>query len=42
KNYLSYKLGDSFIKHYKKWYKGGLIKFYFEAKRLEREFKKPL
>lgn len=40
KEHLSYKFGVAFIKAYKTWYKGGFIKFYFEAKKLEREFKK--
>ena len=40
KNHLSYKLGSAFLKGLKTWYKGGLIKFIFKAKRLEREFKK--
>ncbi|MCH5335894.1 MAG: alpha-2,3-sialyltransferase, partial [Campylobacter sp.] len=39
KECLTYKLGNAFIKASKSWYKGGLIKFYFEAKRLEREFR---
>ena len=40
KECFTYKLGSAFIKASKSWYKGGMIKFYFEAKRLEREFKK--
>ncbi|MCH5336566.1 MAG: alpha-2,3-sialyltransferase, partial [Campylobacter sp.] len=39
KECLTYKLGNAFIKASKSWYKGGMIKFYFEAKRLEREFR---
>ena len=39
KECFTYKLGEAFIKATKSWYKGGLIKFYFEAKALEREFK---
>ena len=39
KECFTYKLGSAFIKAYKSWYKGGMIKFYFEAKKLEREFK---
>ncbi|MCH5322928.1 MAG: hypothetical protein J1E31_05075 [Helicobacter sp.] len=42
KECFTYKLGEAFIKAYKSWYKGGLIKFYFEAKALEREFKRSL
>ena len=38
KEHLSYKLGVALIKAHKAWYKGGFIKFYFEAKALEREF----
>jgi len=40
KKHLSYKLGESLIKADKTWYKGGLVKFYFEVKKLERDFKK--
>ena len=39
KNHLSYKLGSAFLKGLKTWYKLGLLKFYFTAKKLEREFK---
>lgn len=38
KEHLSYKLGQAFLKGLKTWYKFGLVKFYFEAKRLERDF----
>ncbi|MDD5786612.1 acyltransferase, partial [Campylobacter lanienae] len=31
KNHLSYKLGNALIKAHKQWYKGGYIKFIFEA-----------
>ncbi|MCH5322406.1 MAG: discoidin domain-containing protein [Helicobacter sp.] len=40
KECFTYKLGEAFMKGFKSWYKGGLIKFYFEAKRLERKFKR--
>ena len=42
KECFTYKLGSAFIKGCKSWYKGGMIKFYFEAKKLEREFKRSL
>ena len=40
KKHLSYKLGEVYMKACKTWYKGGFVRFYFEIKRLEREFKK--
>lgn len=40
KNHLSYKLGFALIKGSKTWYKGGIIKFIFEAIRLQKEHKK--
>jgi len=36
---LTYKLGEAMMRADKAWYKGGYVKFYFEAKRLEKEFK---
>ena len=39
KECFTYKLGLAMMKADKTWYKGGYIKFYFEAKKLEREFK---
>ncbi|NDJ26462.1 hypothetical protein GW575_00620 [Campylobacter sp. MIT 19-121] len=39
-NFFSYRLGLEFIKASKTWYKGGLVKFYFKAKKLKKEFKK--
>ncbi|TKX28654.1 hypothetical protein CQA38_07180 [Campylobacter sp. MIT 12-5580] len=39
-NFFSYRLGLEFIKASKTWYKGGLVKFYFKAKNLKKEFKK--
>lgn len=40
KEYLSYKLGEAFIKAYKNLWRGGLIKFYFvDSKRIVKEFK---
>lgn len=38
KEYLSYQLGEGLMRASKIWYLGGYIKFYFEAKRLEKEF----
>ena len=38
KQCLTYKLGLALMKADKSWYKGGYIKFYFEAKKLEKEF----
>ena len=39
KECLTYKLGEAFIKASKTWYKGGYVKLWFEAKRLEREYR---
>ncbi|TQR29372.1 alpha-2,3-sialyltransferase [Campylobacter sp. MIT 99-7217] len=39
KECFTYKLGEAIMKADKTWYKGGYIKFYFEAKKLEREFR---
>ncbi|WP_257004547.1 hypothetical protein [Helicobacter pullorum] len=39
KECLAYKLGEAFIKASKTWYKGGYVKLWFEAKRLEREYR---
>ena len=39
KECLTYKLGEAFIKADKTWYKGGYVKLWFEAKRLEREYR---
>ena len=38
KQYLTYKLGFALMQADKTWYKGGYVKFYFESKRLKREF----
>lgn len=35
KEQMTYKLGEAWIKGYKTWYKGGLIKFYFEAQKIK-------
>ncbi len=40
KECFTYKLGEAFLKACKIWYKGGFFKFYFEVKRLYKEFKK--
>lgn len=40
KNHLSYKLGNALIKAHKTWYKGGYLKFYFDIKKIKKEFKK--
>ena len=40
KNHLSYKLGTAFIKAHKSWYKGGYIKFIFEAIKIKKEHNK--
>ncbi|MDY6134479.1 MAG: hypothetical protein SPI11_02200, partial [Campylobacter lanienae] len=40
KNHLSYKLGTAFIKAHKSWYKGGYIKFIFEAIKIKNEHNK--
>ena len=39
KNHLSYKLGQALIKANKTWYKGGYVKFIFEAIRIKKEHK---
>ncbi|MBR2159626.1 MAG: discoidin domain-containing protein [Campylobacter sp.] len=39
KNHLSYKLGAALIKANKNWYKGGYIKFIFEAIKIKNEHK---
>jgi hypothetical protein len=39
KNHLSYKLGEALIKANKNWYKGGYVKFIFEAMRIKKEHK---
>ncbi len=36
KNHLSYKLGNALIKAHKQWYKGGYIKFIFEAIKIKK------
>ncbi|WP_086290676.1 hypothetical protein, partial [Campylobacter devanensis] len=40
KNHLSYKLGAALIKAHKQWYKGGYIKFIFEAIKIKNEHNK--
>ena len=40
KNHLSYKLGEALIKANKNWYKGGYVKFIFEAMRIKKEHNK--
>ncbi|WP_236845494.1 hypothetical protein [Campylobacter devanensis] len=40
KNHLSYKLGAALIKAHKQWYKGGYIKFIFEAIKIKKEHNK--
>ena len=39
KNHLSYKLGNALIKAHKSWYKGGYIKFIFEAIKIKNKHK---
>ncbi|WP_236863676.1 hypothetical protein [Campylobacter devanensis] len=39
KNHLIYKLGQALIKANKNWYKGGYIKFIFEAMKIKKEHK---
>ena len=39
KNHLSYKLGNALIKAHKQWYKGGYIKFIFEAIKINKDHK---
>ena len=40
KNHLSYKLRAALIKANKNWYKGGYVKFIFEAMRIKKEHRK--
>lgn len=40
KKHLSYQLGQALIKAHKSWYKGGYIKFIFEAIKISKEFKR--
>ena len=40
KNHLSYKLGNALIEAHKQWYKGGYIKFIFEAIKIKKEHNK--
>ncbi|WP_281526691.1 hypothetical protein [Campylobacter avium] len=40
KKHLSYQLGQALIKAHKSWYKGGYIKFIFEAIKIGKEFKR--
>ena len=40
KNHLSYKLGNALIQAHKQWYKGGYIKFIFEAIKIKKEHNK--
>ncbi|WP_086297963.1 acyltransferase [Campylobacter devanensis] len=40
KNHLSYKLGQALIKANKNWYKGGYVKFIFEAIKIKKEHNK--
>ena len=40
KECLTYRLGEALMKANKEWYKGGYIKFYFESRKLKKEFKK--
>lgn len=37
KEQMTYKIGEAFIRGIKTWYKGGLIKFYFEAQKIKKE-----
>ena len=39
KECFTYKLGEALIRADKTWYKGGYVKLWFEAKRLEREYR---
>ncbi|WP_455940783.1 coiled-coil domain-containing protein [Helicobacter pullorum] len=39
KECFTYKLGEALMKADKTWYKGGYVKLWFEAKRLEREYR---
>lgn len=36
KDSVTYQLGEKFIKAYKSWYKGGLIKFFFQIRKYKR------
>lgn len=38
KEHLAFKLGQAFLKGYRARFSGGLVKFYFEAKGLQKEF----
>lgn len=38
KECFTYKLGEALIRADKEWYKGGYIKFYFESRRMKKEF----
>lgn len=40
KECFTYKLGEALIQADKYWYKGGYIKFYFESKKMKKEFLK--
>lgn len=40
KNHLSYKLGNALVKAHKQWYKGGYVKFIFEAIKIKNEHNK--
>ncbi|WP_236847690.1 hypothetical protein [Campylobacter devanensis] len=40
KNHLSYKLGNALIQAHEQWYKGGYIKFIFEAIKIKKEHNK--
>ncbi|WP_096024728.1 hypothetical protein [Campylobacter lanienae] len=40
RNHLNYKLGNALIKAHKQWYKGGYIKFIFEAIKIQNEHNK--
>lgn len=39
KESFTYRLGQSFIKAHKNWYKGGYVKLFFEIYKLKKEFK---
>ena len=39
KECFTYKLGEALMKADRTWYKGGYVKLWFEAKRLEREYR---
>ena len=38
-NHLSYKLGNALITAHKNWYKGGYIRFIFEALKIKKHFR---